>query len=105
MLILRGLVQKHQNPGVAKFEQARSLFSTIFSVMESNQELVDYLSDTLISLGDSVPEEIDGCKVTVKNPANDKTLFNVGSLPSDLFVAPGEKAPNRVGFSLSLIHI
>jgi len=46
-----------------------------------------------------VPEEIDGCKVTVKNPANDKTLFNVGSLPGDLFVAPGEKAPNRVGFS------
>jgi transketolase len=46
-----------------------------------------------------VPEKIDGCKVTVKNPANDKTLFNVGSLPGDLFVAPGEKAPNRVGFS------
>ena len=67
--------------------------------MESNQELVDYLSDTLISLGDSVPEEIDGCKVTVKNPANDKTLFNVESLPGDLFVGPGEKAANRVGFS------
>ncbi|MEE3135296.1 MAG: hypothetical protein VX261_00940 [Candidatus Neomarinimicrobiota bacterium] len=46
-----------------------------------------------------MPEKIDGCKVTVKNPANDKTLFNVGSLPGDLFVAPGEKAPNRVGFS------
>ena len=50
-------------------------------------------------MGDSVPEEIDGCKVTVKNPANDKTLFNVESLPGDLFVSPGEKAPNRVGFS------
>ena len=80
-------------------EQACSLFNTVFSVMESNQGLVDYLADTLISLGDSVPEEIDGCKITIKNPANDKVLFDVKNLPDDLFVAPGEKAPNRVGFS------
>ena len=80
-------------------EQACSLFNTVFSVMESNQGLVDYLADTLISLGDSVPEEIDGCKITIKNPANDKLLFDVKNLPDDLFVAPGEKAPNRVGFS------
>jgi len=80
-------------------DQARSLFNNVFSVMESNQELVDYLADTLISTGDSVPEKIDGCKITVNNPVNDKTLFDVENLPDDLFVAPGEKAPNRVGFS------
>ena len=80
-------------------DQAGSLFNDAFSVMESNQELVDYLADTLISVGDSVPEKIEGCKVTVNNPAKDKSLFDVNSLPDDLFVAPGEKAPNRVGFS------
>ncbi|MFL3025846.1 MAG: hypothetical protein ACJZ1P_08340 [Candidatus Neomarinimicrobiota bacterium] len=28
-----------------------------------------------------------------------KKIFDVSSLPDDLFVSPGEKAPNRVGFS------
>jgi len=80
-------------------DQARSLFNNVFSVLESNQPLVDYLTDTLISVGESVPEKIEGCKITVKNPANDKTLFDVNALPDDLFATPGTKAPNRVGFS------
>jgi transketolase len=80
-------------------DQARSLFNNVFSVLGSNQPLVDYLTDTLISVGDSVPEDIKDCKITVKNPANDKKLFDVKNLPDDLFAAPGTKAPNRVGFS------
>ena len=80
-------------------DQARSLFNNVFSVLESNQPLVDYLTDTLISVGESVPEKIEGCKITVKNPANDKRLFDVNALPDDLFARPGMKAPNRVGFS------
>ena len=80
-------------------DQARSLFNNVFSVLESNQPLVDYLTDTLISVGESVPEKIEGCKITVKNPANDKKLFDVNALPDDLFATPGTKAPNRVGFS------
>ena len=80
-------------------DQARSLFNNVFSVLESNQLLVNYLTDTLTSIGDSVPEEIDGCKITIKNPAKDKNLFNVNTLPDDLFASPGTMAPNRVGFS------
>ena len=80
-------------------EQAISYFNSVFSIMESNQALIDYLAETLISLGNSVPDKIDGCKITVKNPAKDKTIFDVNNLPDDLFVSPGQKAPNRVGFS------
>jgi transketolase len=80
-------------------EQAKSYFNSVFSLMSSNQGLVDYLADTLLSLGDSVPAKIDNCKITVKNPLKDKKIFDVNSLPSNLFVSPGEKAPNRVGFS------
>ena len=80
-------------------EQARSYFESIFSVLRSNQGLVEYLSDTLVSIGDSVPEQISNCKITINNPAKDKNLFDIKSLPEDLFVKPGEKAPNRVGFS------
>ena len=80
-------------------EQAKSYFESIFSVLRSNQGLVEYLSDTLVSIGDSVPEQISNCKITINNPAKDKNLFDIKSLPKDLFVKPGEKAPNRVGFS------
>ena len=80
-------------------DQARSYFESIFSVLESNQSLVEYLSDTLVSTGDSVPEQIPNCKITINNPTKDKNLFDIKSLPKDLFVKPGEKAPNRVGFS------
>ena len=80
-------------------DQAISYFNSVFSVMKNNQALVDYLAGTLISVGDSVPEQIKQCKVTVKNPAKDKTLFDVNNLPDDLFVAPKDKAPNRVGFA------
>ena len=80
-------------------DQARSYFESIFSVLKSNQSLVEYLSDTLVSTGESVPEQIPNCKITINNPTKDKNLFNIKSLPKDLFVKPGEKAPNRVGFS------
>ena len=79
--------------------QAISYFNSVFSVLRSNQELVDYIADTLVDLGNSVPEKIESCKVTVNNPAKDTEIFNIGSLPKDLFVDPGTKAPNRVGFS------
>ena len=80
-------------------DQAKSYFDSVFSVLSSNQDLVDYIADTLVDLGDSVPEKLDSCKVTINNPAKDSEIFNVGSLPKDLFVDPGTKAPNRVGFS------
>jgi len=80
-------------------DQAISYFESVFSVLRSNQNLVDYIADTLVGLGDSVPEKIESCKVTINNPAKDPEIFNVDSLPNDLFVDPGSKAPNRVGFS------
>ncbi len=82
-----------------QLDQATSMFKTIFSVMENNQDYVDYLANRLVELGESVPEQNAQCKVTVKNPSNDSELFNVDALPDDLFVSPGDKVPNRVGFS------
>ena len=94
-----GFAEAEASNREAQEHQAKSYFDSVFSVLHSNQELVDYLADTLIELGDSVPEKLDDCKVTIKNPAHDPELFNVNSLPDTLFVAPGTKAPNRVGLS------
>ena len=80
-------------------EQATSYFKTVVSVMQDNQELVDYLADRLVEIGDSVPESIDGCKVSDSNPLDDKALFDFEKYPKDIFVEAGTKIPNRVGFS------
>ena len=83
----------------AQEDQARNYFHSVFSIMRSNQKLIDYLAETLVSIGDAVPKEISGCKIKSKNPAKDKRLFDIDSLPDSLFLQSGEKAPNRVGFS------
>ncbi len=83
----------------AQVEQARSFFQTVFSVLRRDQALVDYLAETLVGLGDSVPEEMDACRIQVIDPPLEKDLFQVDQLPKSLFVAPGTKAPNRAAFS------
>ena len=80
-------------------EQAKSMFRTVFSVMKKNKDLVKYLSDTLVDLGESVPENISTSKMSLKNNLKHRDLFDESSLPDDLFVPPGTKTPNRKGFS------
>ena len=80
-------------------EQATTYFETVLSVLRNNQVLVDYLADRLVELGDSVPESIDSCIISDSNPLNDKALFDFKNYPDELFVEPGTKIPNRVGFS------
>ena len=80
-------------------EQATTYFKTVLSVLRNNQALVDYLADRLVELGDSVPESIDSCIISDSNPLNDKALFDFKNYPDELFVEPGTRIPNRVGFS------
>ena len=37
-------------------EQTRAWFETVFSVLREDRALVEYLSDRLVELGESVPE-------------------------------------------------
>ena len=67
--------------------------------MHNNQELVDYLADRLVELGNSVPTDIDECKITQYNPLNDKEIFDFENYPDEIFAEPGTNIPNRVVFS------
>ena len=80
-------------------EQATNYFETVISVLRDNQDLVDYLADRLVELGDSVPEGIEGCNISDSNPLNDSEIFDFKNYPNELFAEPGTKIPNRVGFS------
>ena len=54
----------------------------------------------MVALGDSVPDEIPEVVLTDENnPLKDKKLFDFKNYPAELFAKPGEKVPNRAGFS------
>jgi len=89
------------DPGEAACrEQTRAWFETVFGVMREDRALVEYLSDTLVELGESVPERPAGFRLkTSVNLAQDRAWLAPEKLPAELFAAPGTKAPNRQGFS------
>ncbi len=61
---------------------------------------MDYLADTLVKIGESVPERISTFQLGHQgNPFTDPRLFDYENYPADLFLKPGEKAANRAGLS------
>lgn len=81
-------------------EQTKGWFETVFGVMRRDGELVRYLADTLVEIGDSVPERPASFRLDQgDNLAEDRAWLRLDKLPAELFLAPGKKAPNRKGFS------
>ncbi|MCF7826828.1 MAG: transketolase [Candidatus Marinimicrobia bacterium] len=81
-------------------EQARINMERVFQVFDQDPELLNYLADRLVELGEAVPDENERVWIdTRRNPMNDPVLTDIQSLPPELFVRPGEVAPNRGGFS------
>ena len=68
----------------------------VIKVLHQDQDLIDYLADTLVALGDSVPENIPEYRLdSIGNPFEDERLYDYENYPGDLYVQPGEKAANR----------
>jgi len=84
----------------ARLEQTRINMERVFQVFEQDPDLVNYLADRLVELGESVPGDEEQVWIdTERNPLNDPVLTDIQSLPADLFVSPGEIAPNRAGLA------
>lgn len=76
--------------------QVRNNFRKVIEVLHADTELVQYLADRLVQLGDSVPDSIPTFHFQKPgNPLEDPELTDFRSYPADIFVAPGTKAPNR----------
>jgi transketolase len=75
----------------------------VMGVLHQDQALVDYLADTLVALGDSVPgeNEIPTFRLGKRasggqgNPFQDERLYDYRNYPEDLYVEPGTRAANR----------
>jgi transketolase len=72
----------------------------VIDVLHQDQELVDYLADRLVMLGESVPEEIPGFRLQAKGvPWKDERLYDFAHYPMDLYVKPGTTIPNRAALA------
>ena len=70
------------------------------SVLRRDDDLVTWLSDRLLAIAGTVPEEIDGFRLGpfrgVLRPAH---LRLRSAIPHSMWKKPGEKAPNRAGLA------
>jgi len=81
-------------------EQTRVWMEEALSVLRGDEALVDAITDALIAQAEAVPEKPEGFRLASdKNLAQDRSWLELDKLPSELFVAAGEVAPNRAGFA------
>ncbi len=87
-------------PAPSSYEELRAQTATnlerVMGIMRRNQPLVDYVADTLVALGEQVPEKVPGFKLHLdRNPIHDARLYDYEHYPPELFLKPGAKAANR----------
>lgn len=91
-----------KDPGEdATRELTKGWFKCVMQVLRDDRKLLEYLSDTLVELGESVPTKPEGFKLaqTSINLHEDRSWLAQEKLPAELFVAPGTKIANKEGFA------
>ena len=87
------------NPAALRAEFKANL-KAVIATLHQDQSLVDYLADTLVSLGDSVPEKISSFHLDARgNPFQDERLYDYKNYPESIYAAPGEKTANRAALA------
>jgi transketolase len=72
----------------------------VMEVLHRDQALVDYLADRLVTLGESVPDEMPGFRLGARgNPFQDEQVYDYRNYPTDLYVKPGTSAANRAALA------
>ncbi len=81
--------------------QAAANLGIAMGVLRRDEGLVDWLSDRLLAIAGTVPEEIEGFTLgeQASEVFSDRRIFDVASYPDSMWKKPGEKAPNRAGLT------
>ena len=81
--------------------QARSNYEVVMSVMRDDPAFYRYIADRLVEIGESVPERPATLHFDLgRNPWKDERLTDFRSYPPQMWIPPGEKAPNRKALAL-----
>ena len=79
--------------------QAAANLRVAMSVLRRDDDLVTWLSDRLLAIAGTVPEEIDGFRLGRSEVFSDRRIFDVAQYPDSMWKKPGDKAPNRAGLA------
>jgi len=81
--------------------QAEANLAIAMSVLERDAGLVTWLSDRLVAIGDSVPDDVGGFRLGEHSAQvfGDRRIFDVTAYPESMWKKPGDKAPNRAGLA------
>ncbi len=79
--------------------QAEANLRIAMSVLRRDSGLVTWLSDRLLAIAATVPDEIEGCELGSGDVFSDRRLFDVAGYPDAMWKKAGEKAPNRAALS------
>jgi len=84
-------------------QELRAEFETnlnaVIDVLRKDQSLVDYLAETLVKIGESVPTSIPTFQLGNGNPFKDERLFDYRNYPNDMYVKPGANIANRAALA------
>ncbi|HEY5487837.1 MAG TPA: hypothetical protein VIK06_09330 [Candidatus Limnocylindrales bacterium] len=85
---------------VERERQAEANLSRAMSVLRRNEGLVRWLSDRLLEIADSVPEDVPTFSLGGKASRvfDDPRLYDFRAYPPELYKGPGDKQPNRAAF-------
>jgi transketolase len=75
--------------------QAAANLRVAMSVLRRDEDLVTWLSDRLLAIADTVPEEIEGFRLGATGVFSDRRIFDVANYPDGMWKKPGEKVANR----------
>jgi transketolase len=92
-----GLDEAAPSDAAAVAAQAEANLRLVMGVLRSDPELVRWLSDRLVAIGESVPEELPGFRLDRRSAGvfSDARLFDFRQYPEGLWRKPGERQPNR----------
>jgi len=86
------------DPAAAQAQAAANL-GIAMSVLRRDAHLVSWLSDRLLAIAGTVPDEIEGFRLGQPDLFSDRRIFDVANYPDSMWKKPGDKAPNRAGLA------
>ena len=81
--------------------QARANLGAAMGVLRDHTDAADYLSDRLVELARSVPDEIAGFKLGGRRAGlfGDRRLYDFRAYPEKMWAKPGDRQPNRAALA------
>jgi transketolase len=76
--------------------QVATNIERVLGLYQQYPELLDYVADRLVEIGDSVPDEIDTIRLQpAATPFEDREFWDWRGYPPEMWAKPGDKKPNR----------